>query len=393
MNTLDHRAESLSLSQLCDMIQMSLSRALPASYWVRAEIAELRINRHAYLELVEKADNGTLAAKIRATCWAQVYDMLSEYFLSETSRRLSVGMQVLLEVEVAYHSVYGMSLNIVGIDPQYTLGGLARAREQAIEQLHKDGTFDMQRMLALSLLVRRVAVVSSAQAAGYQDFCHQLSANSRGIGISATLFQATMQGDSAAESIIEVLQRIFERQAEFDAIVIIRGGGATTDMGCFDSYPLASVCSQMPLPIITGIGHTRDVSVVDMVAFASVKTPTAAAEYLLSHNALQQQRLQQLRERLVRRLNNYTLLRRQALNREKMRLRMTAEAYMSRQRNRLLLAEKTIMLQSPETIFRKGYSVTLRDDGTIVRRAGDLQTGEVITIEFFDGSRKAVISE
>lgn len=164
-------------------------------------------------------------------------------------------------------------------------------------------------------------------------------------------------------------------------------------MGCFDSYPLASVCSQMPLPIITGIGHTRDVSVVDMVAFASVKTPTAAAEYLLSHNALQQQRLQQLRERLVRRLNNYTLLRRQALNREKMRLRMTAEAYMSRQRNRLLLAEKTIMLQSPETIFRKGYSVTLRDDGTIVRRAGDLQTGEAITIEFFDGSRKAVISE
>lgn len=393
MNTLDHRAESLSLSQLCDMIQMSLSRALPASYWVRAEIAELRINRHAYLELVEKADNGTLAAKIRATCWAQVYDMLSEYFLSETSRRLSVGMQVLLEVEVAYHSVYGMSLNIIGIDPQYTLGGLARAREQAIEQLHKDGTFDMQRMLALPLLVRRVAVVSSAQAAGYQDFCHQLSANSRGIGISATLFQATMQGDSAAESIIEVLQRIFERQAEFDAIVIIRGGGATTDMGCFDSYPLASVCSQMPLPIITGIGHTRDVSVVDMVAFASVKTPTAAAEYLLSHNALQQQRLQQLRERLVRRLNNYTLLRRQALNREKMRLRMTAEAYMSRQRNRLLLAEKTIMLQSPETIFRKGYSVTLRDDGTIVRRAGDLQTGEAITIEFFDGSRKAVISE
>lgn len=393
MNTLDHRADSLSLSQLCDMIQLSISRTLPATYWVRAEIAELRINRHAYLELVEKADNGTLAAKIRATCWAQVYDMLSEYFLSETSRRLSVGMQVLLEVEVAYHSVYGMSLNIVGIDPQYTLGGLARAREQAIEQLHKDGTFDMQRMLALPLLVRRVAVVSSAQAAGYQDFCHQLSANSRGIGISATLFQATMQGDSAAESIIEVLQRIFERQAEFDAIVIIRGGGATTDMGCFDSYPLASVCSQMPLPIITGIGHTRDVSVVDMVAFASVKTPTAAAEYLLSHNALQQQRLQQLRERLVRRLNNYTLLRRQALNREKMRLRMTAEAYMSRQRNRLLLAEKTIMLQSPETIFRKGYSVTLRDDGTIVRRAGDLQTGEAITIEFFDGSRKAVISE
>ncbi len=393
MNTLDHRAESLSLSQLCDMIQLSISHTLPATYWVRAEIAELRINRHAYFELVEKAENGTLAAKIRATCWAQVYDMLSEYFLSETSRRLSVGMQVLLEVEVAYHSVYGMSLNIVGIDPQYTLGGLARAREQAIEQLHKDGTFDMQRMLALPLLVRRVAVVSSAQAAGYQDFCHQLSANSRGISISATLFQATMQGDSAAESIIEALQRIFERQAEFDAIVIIRGGGATTDMGCFDSYPLASVCSQMPLPIITGIGHTRDVSVVDMVAFASVKTPTAAAEYLLSHNALQQQRLQQLRERLVRRLNNYTLLRRQALNREKMRLRMTAEAYMSRQRNRLLLAEKTIMLQSPEAIFRKGYSVILRHDGTIVRRAGDLQTGEAITIEFFDGSRKAVISE
>ena len=393
MNTLDHQADSLSLSQLCDMIQMSLSRALPATYWVRAEIAELRINRHAYFELVEKADNGTLAAKIRATCWAQVYDLLSEYFLSETSRRLSVGMQVLLEVEVAYHSVYGMSLNIVGIDPQYTLGGIARAREQAIEQLHKDGTFDMQRMLALPLLVRRVAVVSSAQAAGYQDFCHQLSANSRGISISATLFQATMQGDSAAESIIEALQRIFERQAEFDAIVIIRGGGATTDMGCFDSYPLASVCSQMPLPIITGIGHTRDVSVVDMVAFASVKTPTAAAEYLLSHNALQQQRLQQLIERLARRLSNYTLLRRQALNREKMRLRMTAEAYMSRQRNRLLLAEKTIMLQSPEAIFRKGYSVILRNDGTIVRRAGDLQIGEAITIEFFDGSRKAVISE
>jgi exodeoxyribonuclease VII large subunit len=269
-----------SLSELCEWIQDVVGNDMPDRYWVRAEIASMSVRGHCYMELVEKSENGMLAAKMRATCWNNVYALLSAYFAQEAGESLHVGLQVLLEVSVEFHAVYGLSLNIWNIDPTYTLGDLAKQRQATLQQLTEDGVMELQKGLELPSLVRRIAVISSADAAGYGDFCDQLKNNRFGFSFQTQLYPAVMQGDNSAHSIIEALHSIAEQEEEWDVVVIIRGGGANTDLRCFDDYNLASHCAQFPLPIIAGIGHTRDISIVDMVVKISVKTPTAAAEVL-----------------------------------------------------------------------------------------------------------------
>ena len=276
-----------SLLELCDCIDEALQSKLDETYWVRAEIASLTERGHCYMELVEKAKNNSIAAKVRATCWSHVYHLLAAYFANETGQMLSVGMQVLLQVEVSFHAVYGLSVNIVGIDPTFTLGDLARQRQQTIQRLQEEGVMDMQRSLKMATLPRRIAVVSASDAAGYGDFCHQLESNSGGFRFHTQLYPAVMQGEQSPASIIRALGEIAERTDEYDVVAIVRGGGASTDLRNFDDYSLALHCANFPLPIIAGVGHTRDVSVVDMVVHTSVKTPTAAAEWLI--NAMQEQ--------------------------------------------------------------------------------------------------------
>ena len=262
-----------SLSELCQNIEEVLAEEFASTYWVRAEVASLSVRGHCYMELVEKASTKNIAAKVRATCWQQIYGILSPYFEAETGQKLSVGMQVLLEVEVSFHAVYGLSLNIVGIDPTFTLGDMARQRQETIQRLKDDGVMDMQSSLEIPSLPRRIAVISSADAAGYGDFCHQLENNSGGFQFRTQLFTAIMQGEQSAKSIIQSLQQIADEIDKWDIVVIVRGGGASTDLRNFDDYELASHCAQFPLPIIAGIGHTRDISIVDMVVHSSVKTP------------------------------------------------------------------------------------------------------------------------
>ena len=265
-------SHNISLSELCALIGGALEAELAPTYWVRAEISDIKVNNHAYIELVEKsAGDGILSAKLRATCWANTYNLISGYFFAQTQQHLQKGMQVLVEVEPAFHAVYGLSVNICNIDPQYTLGDLARSRQAAIDLLRAEGVFDMQKQLPLPSVIRSVAVISSPSAAGYQDFCHQIENSSRSLPMRLELFSAVMQGDGAESSIKEALMHVAERSDEFDVAVIIRGGGAATDMSCFDSYILAGICAQFPIPVITGIGHTRDVSVTDMVAHLSLK--------------------------------------------------------------------------------------------------------------------------
>ena len=283
-----------TLSELCQAIEQVLQFELGDTYWVRAEIASLTERGHCYMELVEKAKNNTVAAKVRATCWQQVYHLLSAYFATETAQTLSVGMQVLLQVEVSFHAVYGLSLNVVGIDPTFTLGDLARQRQLTIQRLQEDGVMDLQRALTIPSLPRRIAVISAADAAGYGDFCHQLLSNRSGFLFRTQLFPAVMQGDQSPASIIAALEQIAYQVEQYDVVVIVRGGGATTDLRNFDDYSLAFHCANFPLPIIAGIGHTRDVSVVDMVVHTSVKTPTAAAEWLISAMQEQADRLAEL---------------------------------------------------------------------------------------------------
>lgn len=373
-----------TLSELCQAIEQVLQFELGDTYWVRAEIASLTERGHCYMELVEKAKNNTVAAKLRATCWQQVYHLLSAYFATETGQTLSVGMQVLLQVEVSFHSVYGLSLNVVGIDPTFTLGDLARQRQLTILRLQEDGVMDLQRALTIPSLPRRIAVISAADAAGYGDFCHQLLSNSSGFLFRTQLFPAVMQGDQSPASIIAALEQIAYQVEQYDVVVIVRGGGATTDLRNFDDYSLAFHCANFPLPIIAGIGHTRDVSVVDMVVHTSVKTPTAAAEWLISAMQEQADRLAELQLRLQRIAQHAIRKQQHQLDNLWQSLRFATQRRLHRQRAQLELWAKTIALHSPERIYRMGYTLTTVN-GKIVRSIHDVQAGEQLLTHTADG--------
>lgn len=373
-----------TLSELCQAIEQVLQFELGDTYWVRAEIASLTERGHCYMELVEKAKNNTVAAKLRATCWQQVYHLLSAYFATETGQTLSVGMQVLLQVEVSFHAVYGLSLNVVGIDPTFTLGDLARQRQLTILRLQEDGVMDLQRALIIPSLPRRIAVISAADAAGYGDFCHQLLSNSSGFLFRTQLFPAVMQGDQSPASIIAALEQIAYQVEQYDVVVIVRGGGATTDLRNFDDYSLAFHCANFPLPIIAGIGHTRDVSVVDMVVHTSVKTPTAAAEWLISAMQEQADRLAELQLRLQRIAQHAIRKQQHQLDNLWQSLRFATQRRLHRQRAQLELWAKTIALHSPERIYRMGYTLTTVN-GKIVRSIRDVQAGEQLLTHTADG--------
>ena len=380
---------SLSLSELCAQLDECIQQGLPGTYWVRAEIAQLSEKGHCYLELIEKADRGMFAAKMRATCWSNKWQLISAYFQQETGKRPEPGMQVLVEVSVEFHPVYGLSLNIQNIDPSFTLGDMARQRQLTLQQLEKDGVLDMNKSLALPAVIRRVAVISAEGAAGYGDFCHQLINNAYHLRFSTELFPAVMQGDQAVRSILSALDAVAENADDFDCVAIIRGGGATTDLTCFDSYDIASHCAQFPLPVLSGIGHTRDVSVVDMVVFQALKTPTAVAEMLIDHNAQQLVRIDELGQRLSRIAVQMVAVRRQQIEQLRLTLQYTISRTLQIERNKLQMFDQAIRLHSPEQIFKKGYSLTLCD-GKPVRRASDIPVGTTITTVLSDGELTSV---
>ena len=381
-----------SLSELCAEIQEVVENDLLERYWVRAEIASLSARGHCYMELVEKAEDNMLAAKVRATCWNNVYSLLSAYFIQETGQTLRVGMQVLVEVSVTFHPVYGLSLNIWNIDPTYTQGDLAKQRQATIRRLTEDGVMELQQSLEIPTLVRKVAVISAADAAGYGDFCDQLKNNRFGFRFELSLFAATMQGDHAPRSIIQALGKIASEEEKWDIVVIIRGGGATTDLGCFDDYELASHCAQFPLPILSGIGHTRDMSIVDMVTHTSVKTPTAAAEWLIERLAEQVERVNQLEVCLQRATQYAVVQENNKLQAYLQRMSYSAQRLIMQEQNRLQMWGKTIELHSPERIFKMGYSLT-KLNGKPVMRKEDVKDGDVLKTYVQDGVVESVVKQ
>lgn len=382
--------QTYSLKELCEWIQDVMESDLPDRYWVRAEIASMSVRGHCYMELIEKADNGILAAKVRATCWSNMYGLLSAYFTQETGESLHVGLQVLLEVSVEFHSVYGLSLNVWNIDPTYTIGDLAKQRQVTINKLQLDGVMELQQAQELPSLVRRIAVVSSSEAAGYGDFCDQLKNNRFGFNFQVQLYSAVMQGDTASRSIINALSAIAGQEEEWDVVVIIRGGGASTDLSCFDDYELASHCAQFPLPIVAGVGHTRDVSVVDMVVYSSVKTPTAAAEWLIDRVAVQVERVGEMQLRLQKAVQGKIARERNRAMVMEQRMINAVRRMVVREEGKLNLWRKTIDLHSPERIFKMGYSLTMAK-GKIVRSSKDVHEGDVVETYLQDGMIQSVV--
>jgi exodeoxyribonuclease VII large subunit len=379
-----------SLTELCNRIQQVVDNGLSEHYWVRAEIASISERTHCYMELIEKADNGILAAKMRATCWSNIYHLLSAYFAQETGQSLHIGMQVLLEVSIEFHPVFGLSLNIWNIDPTYTIGDLAKQRQSTIRQLTEDGVMDLQKSHTIPSLPRRIAVISSADAAGYDDFCDQLLKNRLGFAFQPILFPAIMQGETATRSIIQALASIADQEEEWDIVVIIRGGGASTDLTCFDDYTLASHCAQFPIPIITGIGHTRDVSVVDMVVHTSLKTPTAAAEWLIARIAQQVEVLNHWQLRLQHSTQNMLHREQNRLSNYLQRLTSATHRLLTLEKNKLTLLQKTIELHSPERIFKMGYSLTTIN-GKTLKSIEDVKTGDMLTTYLQDGNIQSIV--
>lgn len=378
-----------TLSELCALIQDAIEVELPETYWVRAEIASLsEKGGHLYLELVEKGQRETLVAKQRAICWSHLQTMLQAYFEQETGSRLQAGMQVLVETEVNYHAVYGLSLNIINIDPKYTIGDMARQRQQTIRQLQEEGIMDMQKTLHLPTLTRRLAVISAANAAGYGDFCDQLQSSH--YQFSTQLFAATMQGDNAEKSIINALSAIAAQEEDFDAVVIIRGGGATTDLGCFDRYLLCAHCAQFPLPVISGIGHTRDVSILDMVAHTALKTPTAVAAYLIERMDIQAAKIEDLRQRLLRTADRQIMLRQHRIDEWQQRLAQANKQLLIRQLHKIELLEQRVASYSPERIYKMGYSL-VKHNGKVVRSIGEITKGDILTTYMQDGEIESVV--
>lgn len=294
--------QQLSLFELLRQIKGSLDDTFAMPVWVKAEISEMTVNRsgHCYLDLVE-TEPGTdnVIARCRATIWSYTFRMLKPYFETTTGQAFSEGLKVLLQAKVEYHEVFGFSLNIRDIDPVYTLGDLARQRREIIRRLQEDGVFEMNKDLELPLVPQRIAVISSPTAAGLQDFLDQLHNNPHKFVFYTKLFPAVMQGSDAPRSIMNALDLIYEYEDYFDAIVIIRGGGAQLDLACFDQYELAFTVAQFPLPVITGIGHDKDDTVIDLVAHTRMKTPTAVAEFLISGALQFSQELTELEKHFI----------------------------------------------------------------------------------------------
>lgn len=276
---------AISLYELNNLIKGVLDDSLPERIWIRAEMSDVRVNQngHCYLEFIEKDQSGkALVAKVRGMIWANTFHLLKAYFENSTKQSFSSGLKVLVQVSVDFHELYGLSLTVYDIDPSYTLGDQALNRAAILKQLEEDGVIYLNKELEFPVPANRIAIISSPTAAGYEDFLDQLHNNAFGFVFYTKLFPAIMQGDRAEDSIISALERIYEYQDCFDVVVIIRGGGATSDLSCFDSYLLAASCAQFPLPIVTGIGHERDETVLDIVAHTRAKTPTAVAELLIN---------------------------------------------------------------------------------------------------------------
>lgn len=431
--------QALTLLDLNQLVRNRLRREFPDTYWIQAEISECKehFSGHCYLELVQKRENSdALCAKARATIWANTWVNLKPAFEQQTGTRLQAGQKIMVEVTIDFHELYGFSLVIRDIDATYTIGDLSLRRQQVIKQLTDDGVFELNKELEWPLLPKRIAVVSSPSAAGYEDFMHQLHHNDFGFHFQTGFFPATMQGESAAASIIEALNKVQADAQEFDVVVIIRGGGATTDLRCFDEYELCYYCAQYPLPLLTGIGHDRDSSVLDLIAHTSVKTPTAAAELLIdcmsgeayrldSNSDKLRQRVTQLLDaykrklqsnterlrrttsdglhranllvernqaELYRRANQIEMLCRQDVDWKTNNLNHRVQILLDQQKHRLGMLQSRLETHSPELMIKKGFSLTLFQ-GKILKSIQELKPGCEIQTRLQDGVIQSIIQQ
>lgn len=422
--------DPLSLHELTQRIAVVIKGSFAEPLWVVAELSDVHVaaNGHCYMTLVEKdPKRGTTLASIRGMIWSNRWWLIRDSFMEQTGQPFASGLKVMILVQVSMHEQFGLSLNILDADPTYTLGEMARRRMEILKQLEKDGVIDMNRELPFPILPQRIAIISAEGAAGYGDFMKQLSINGFGLKFYCHLFPATMQGKQTERSVIAALERIYEVIDYFDVVVIIRGGGATVDLASFDSYQLAFNVANFPIPVITGIGHDRDQTVLDHVAHTSVKTPTAAAAFLIDTLAEQWQRIIDLQEEikdsihermdderqrlqrfgnairnthvtLTQQINRLDLLgqriqgmvqqrimqERNALDLISKTIQMQTKQRLQREQDKLEFIDKTIRMAQPDNILKRGFSIT-RLNGHAVKSAASVPDGSTLKIQTADG--------
>lgn len=350
--------QKLTLSQLNESIKDTLQDAFPTTVWVVAEVSEMKENRsgHCYLELIEKEGN-EIIARSRATIWSYTFRMLKPYFETSTGQQFSQGIKILVQVTVEYHPAYGLSLNIKDIDPTYTVGDMAMQRKEIISRLQTEGIFEMNKELELPLVPQKIAIISSATAAGFQDFMNQLNTNESGFVFYTKLFEATMQGAETVPSIINALERIFQHEDFFDVVVIIRGGGAAADLSSFDNYDLAFNITQFPLPVITGIGHEKDDTIIDLVAHTRMKTPTAVAEFLITGVAQFYERLLDMENEVVQFVRNTIDVEQNRLERIATSLNYSVSGFINEKQTRLTKLGNELQQNVNRFSFKKEYEI------------------------------------
>lgn len=422
--------KALSLFELNNLVHEALEATFDHTYWLTAELSECRVaaNGHCYVELVEKDDDSrVLIAKARGNIWRNTYPLLAATFEHETGQKLQPGLKILVEAKVTFHELYGYALNIIDIDPTYTLGDMARKRKEILAQLEADGVLTLNKELALPRPLSRIAVISSSTAAGYGDFCDQLEKSP--YRFTTRLFPAIMQGEHVEESVIEALDSIAEEQEAWDAVVIIRGGGAVSDLNGFDTYLLAANVAQFPLPVLTGIGHERDDTIIDVVAHTRLKTPTAVAAFLIERQRDEYETLLQMEKNLQQNICRKLEKERNRFEQNGRRYQMATASYCHREKANLLkltsLLEKQIFqliqqqqfqlnslqqvykkavatqisheqiklasigkqlaLAGPERILKMGFSITYHQ-GKAVKSASLLKSGSRLTTRLAEGS-------
>ncbi len=448
---MEKQRKTLTLFELNALVRQTLELGMPDDYWVEAELSEIHeVRGHCYMELIQKDDhNNTPVAKASAKCWASTWRLARPHFERVTGQQLHAGMKVLLKVSAQFHENYGFSWIVTDIDPTYTMGDMARKRQEIIRQLKEEGVFDLQKELQLPMFCQRIAVISSANAAGYGDFVNQLENNDYGFRFHTQLFPAVMQGEGVEQSVIAALNKIFARlkkedsslftlhsSLNFDCVVIIRGGGATSDLSGFDTLALAENVANFPLPVITGIGHERDESVLDMVSHTRVKTPTAAAAFLISNlksvldeiedceqqiHAKVKQRMDMEKIRLLNYAQKIPMLfsvvrtRQEALLGQLLvKMRSSIGYRLQNERHRLivlqnnmqpvlyrkltderhlldLLSQRLIGLD-PNRLLKRGYSITLKN-GRTVRDVSQLKEGDELETRFENGTVRSVVNQ
>ena len=392
MNSID---TPLTLYSLNNIVRNAVADALPSRYWITGELSEVRETSagHCYIELVQRDEvTDETIAKARGTVWARIYSLLRPYFLEQTGQAFAAGLKVLLQVTVTFHELYGYTLDVCDIEPAYTIGDIARQRQRIIKRLTDEGVIGLNKELALPALPQRIAVISSATAAGYGDFCDQLLNNRYGFVFYPRLFPAPMQGNTAEQGIIAALDDIAAEIDNWDAVVIIRGGGATSDLGCFDAYDLANNCAQFPLPIITGIGHLRDESVLDIVAHTSAKTPTAVADFFIHAMLVNDSKLTSLQSSIAASIAKLIESEKREIEILVGQTPVYTALYMQEQRHRLDLFQKSFEAASPERILSLGYSIT-RLNGKAVRDASTLKAGDEVETVVANGAFTSIIKQ